>query len=253
MSINKAISIQNPVIDAITLLGLDHDKDKPVFTRWAVLAEKEIGTKAALERKRIVLTIEGCSACLPDDAEILEGAILGDYGCECGDLFDSTFCGAGGVFSVNNSSGDMGSFLIVDVYNSGEQQYGFVNYTIQDNKLVFSADYDGQSVTVQYQGLKTDCDGFPLISENHVEAIREYIMYMNYVRKKRKTGAEFQQMMLHKNEWFRLCSHARADDNMLTMPERETIARMNSDPYAGRGLSVGMRTTLGFGTNIMGL
>lgn len=253
MSINKAISIQNPVIDAITLLGLDHDKDKPVFTRWAELAEKEIGTQAALERKRVVLTIEGCAACLPNDAEILEGAILGDHGCGCGDLFDSTFCGQGGVFSVNNSSGDMGSFLIVDVVKTGEQPYGFVNYTIQDNKLVFSADYDGKKVTVQYQGLKTDCDGFIEISQNHVEAITEFIMWKHYVRKKRKSSAEFQQMMLHQKEWFRLCSHARADDNQLTPPERERIAQMISDPYAGRGLAIGMRTTLGFGTNIMGL
>ena len=48
-------------------------------------------------------------------------------------------------------------------------------------------------------------------------------------------------------EWDRLCAHARALDSELTDSEREEIAQLNNDPYAGRGLSIGMRTTGDYG------
>lgn len=247
MSINKAISIKNAIIDAQLLLGLDHDKDNSVFTTWAYRAEQEIGTKATMERKRVVLTIEGCAACLPDDAAILEGAIMGDQGCDCADLFARVCCG--GTVFVNNSDANLSGFLVVDVYGSeGEVAYGVVDYTIQDNKIVFSSNYDGQQVTVQYQGYKTDCDGFLMIGENHVRAISAFILWHEYIRRSKKNLSYLGQVRYWENQWNTLCSHARADDGELTMPEREQIAAMNSDPFAGRGLSVGMRTTLGFGS-----
>lgn len=253
MSINKLVSIKNAVIGAQALLGLDHDKDNPMFTTWAVQAEEEIGSKAAMERKRVVLTIEGCAVCLPDDAMILEGAILGDYGCDCADLFDGTFCGPSGTVFINNTNANLSGFLIVDIAGtSGDVPVGIVNYTIQDNKIVFSSNYDGQSVTVQYQGYKTDCDGFMEIGQNHVRAITAFIVWHDYMRRKKKTGADMAQLQYWERQWNTLCSHARADDAMLTLPEREAIATMHSDPYAGRGLAIGMRTTLGFGSTAWG-
>lgn len=251
MSINKLVSIKNPVLNAMMALGLDHDKDRPLFTLWATQAEEEIGSKGAMERKRVVLTIDGCAACLPQDARILECAIMGDYGCDCGDLMDRYFCNSGTIFA-DQSNPNLSGFLIVDIFVTGEQPYGFVNYTIQDNKLVFASNYDGQKVTVQYQGAKTDCDGFIEVGENHVRAIEAYIMWKNFQRKKKKSGADFQEMIYLERLWNQLCSHARADDAMLTQPEREQIAQLNTDPYAGRGLAVGMRTTLGFGNNYYG-
>src|SRR3990167_7925459 len=252
MSINKLVNIRNAIIGANALLGLDHDKDTPTFTMWAIQAEEEIGSKGAMDRKRVVLTIEGCAVCLPDDAMILEGALLGDYGCDCADLFNSTFCAGGTVF-INNSNANLSGFLIVDVAGvSGDVPVGMVDYTIQDNKIVFASNYDGQSVTIQYQGYKTDCDGFMEVGQNHVRAITAFIVWHDYMRRKKKTSADMAQMQYWENQWNTLCSHARADDAILTVPEREAIAVMNSDPNVGRGLAVGMRTTLGFGSNGLG-
>jgi hypothetical protein len=253
MSINKLVSIRNAIIGANALLGLDHDKDTPTFTLWGIEAEEEIGSKGAMERKRVVLDIHGCAACLPDDAMILECAILGDQGCDCADLFNSTFCGASGSVFINNANVNTYGFLIVDVAGvSGDVPVGIVDYTIQNNKIVFTGNYDGQKVTVQYQGAVLDCDGFMMIGKNHVRAVSAYILWKDYERRKKKTGADMAQMQYWERQWNQLCSHARADDAILTQPERETIALMNSDPYAGRGLSVGMRTTLGFGSNTYG-
>lgn len=246
MSINKLISIRNPVIDAITLLGLDHDKDMPALTRWAELAELEIGSRYQYERKRVVLDITGCSACLPTDAMKLERAILGDHGCDCEDLFAT--CITNGSIYNDQSNQDLSGFLIVDLAatTGSTQGYGIVMYEIQDNKILFMNDYDGQKVTIQYLGLVTDCDGFMMVGQNHVRAITAYLMYMNMARKKRKTGNEMQEMIMWRNEWNLLCSHARADDAELTETDRMAISDMVNDPFAGVGLWKGMRTTLGF-------
>ena len=42
MSINKLISIRNPIVDALDMVGADRSVDMPVFTTWAIQAEKEI-------------------------------------------------------------------------------------------------------------------------------------------------------------------------------------------------------------------
>lgn len=237
-------------MNAQMMLGLDHDKDRPIFTTWAEQAEEEIGSKGAMERKRVVLDIHGCAACLPNDARILECALIGDHGCDCGDLMNSYFCSGGSVF-VDQSNPNLSGFLIVDVFTSGEIPWGYVDYTIQNNKIVFTSNYDGKKVTVQYQGAKTDCDGFIEIGENHVRALEAFILWKYYQRQsgKKASNASLALMRDWERQWNQLCSHARADDGMLTPTERNDIAVMNSDPYAGRGLHVGMRTTLGWGNN----
>lgn len=251
MSINKLVNIKIPVMNAMSNLGLDHDKDRPIFTTWAEQAEEEIGSKGAMERKRVVLDIHGCAACLPNDARILECALIGDYGCDCGDLMDGCFNSTSGTFFVNQSNPNLSGFLIVDVVSSGEFGWGYVNYTIQDNKIIFSSNYDGQKVTVQYQGAVTDCDGFIEIGENHVRAIEAFITWKYYQRKcaKSPSGGNMNMMRDWERQWNQLCSHARGDDAILTQSERNEIASMNTDPYAGRGLAVGMRTTLSLGNN----
>lgn len=241
----------NPIINAIDMMGLDHDKDKPVLMTWALEAEKQIGSRFQYERKRAVLTISGCAACLPDDAACLERALMGDHGCDCESLFNSCF-GSGNVF-VNQANGDLSGFLIVDISagTEGEQvPYGLVAYEIQDNKILFNSNYDGQSVTIQYLGVKSDCDGFPMISENHVRAITLYLQYKQSCRKKRKTGAEFNEMQFYLNEWQRAAANAVADDNILTESDRIIISNVINDPYAGKGLWRGMRTTLDYGANL---
>lgn len=246
MSINKLVSIENPIIDAITDLGLDHDKDYPVFMRWAENAFKKIGSYYQYERKRAVLDITGCAACLPCDAMILERAIMGDFGCDCESLFNECF--SSGRIEVDQSNGDLSGFLIVDLAATSQnpQVYGLVKYTIQDNKIIFNNNYDGQKVTIQYVGVKTDCNGLVMISENSVEAITTYIKYMHFTRKKRKSGAELQEMQFWYREWNRCCSDARAEDATLNESDRFAMADMLNNPYAGIGLWKGMRTTLDF-------
>ena len=245
MSINKLISIKNPILDAKMHLGIDHDKDDPFFTRLAVMAEKEIGSYYQFERCRTVLDITNCTAQLPNDSKRVELAILGDHGTACGDLF---------AMAVNTLSNDVtnvntnGIFLVVDISGSQDgtvSNFTYVKYAIQNNKLIFDACYDGQKVTIQYLRFKVDCDGFMEIGENHVNAIRWYIVY-NYLFRQSQSNYLVRDKYQHAyQEWNRECAHARATDNEATFSQHRDMVRLFHNPMSGIGLWQGMNTTLG--------
>lgn len=241
MSINKLISIKNPILDAQNILGIDHDKDVPLFTRLATLAEKEIGSYFQYERKQKVIEICGCSANLPNDSVLVEVAAMGDLGENCGDLLRRV-CG---ITGTTTNLSDNVNFLVVDIGGSvGEEiNIGTVNYSIQNNKIIFDSDRDGQFITVQYLRYKTDCDGFMEIGENHVNAIRWYIIWHHYLGKKNKNYIDRDSMREAKAEWERECRHARAEDGRMTQSQREEAARLYSNPMTGRGLTLGMTPT----------
>ena len=245
MSINKLISIHNPIIDAMTLLQIDHDKFMPNFTRWAVLAEKEIGSSMQFKKKRAVLTVTNCVAKLPLDAAYVQIAILGDHGLGCDDLIDN----ACAFFNNVNAFGSGGStFLVVDVAGSLTgvgANYGRVDYQIQDNKIVLNNCRDTQKLTIQYLAAVTDEDGFPKVGQNHVLAITWYIVWMYYFSKTGMNSMEYGKMNKAEQEWHRECSHARAQDGAPTDSDKRIIVAQLHNPYAGIGLSVGMYTTLG--------
>jgi hypothetical protein len=245
MSINKLISIKNPIVDAMDFVGIDHDKHIPLFTRFATLAEKEIGSWYQYVQKREVLDIKDCVACLPNDAVYIDVAILGDLGCECGDL-NAYLCN-GGINLPSSYGTAENSFLVVDIGDAanGGSLRGFVNFQIQNNKMIFENNLDGQKITIQYLTYETDCDGFTMVGENHVNAIRWYIIWMYYFRKSGINSLEYGKMNKAEQEWNRECAHARAQDAELTPSERRKIVAMYHNPYSGISLNTGMYTTLG--------
>lgn len=224
-------------------LAIDHDKMIPMFTRWATQAEKKIGSKYQYVTKRAVLKIEHCIACLPNDAQYVQIALLGDYGCDCADLI-ANVCGR--VGTLGTLGGQLGSFLIIDVgTGTTGNNYGYIPNSIQNNKIVFEQDFDGQFVTVQYLAVVTDCDGFTEIGQNHVLAIEWYIKWKYYLRKNSLNSMEYGKANKAESEWHRECSHARAVDCQLTDSERQEIVwGMLHNPYIGISISTGMHTTL---------
>lgn len=245
MSINKLVSVRNPIIDAQDYLGIDHDKDMPFLAKLAIDAEKQIDSYYQYERTKKVITISGCIACLPADAILVEAAVLGDLGENCDNLLDR-YCGGTGSNSVTNVNNN-GLFLVVDLSPTSDTSinFGVVDYEIQNNKIIFNQSRDGQSLTIQYIKYKTDCDGLIEVGQNHVQAIREYIIWQYNRRKGNKNYIDRDMMALAEREWNRLCRHARAEDNRMTPSESTEVARQWNNPMSGRGLWQGMYTTLG--------
>ncbi len=246
--INKLVSVKNVIINIMDDLALDHSKYTPMFTNWALTAEKKIGGYYQYVKKHAVLDIHGCHAELPCDAVYLQRAIMGDLGDCCTDIFERT-CGVLGNFNVDATAGNinLSSFLIVDLGANADGTTaitGFVRYEVQDNKIIFLDNYDGQKVTIQYLGMQTDCNGIPDVGENHIEAIGEYCLW-RYRRRSIKSGIDIGVVRDHKKEWEQLCACARADDAWLSDSERTMIVELLHDPFAGKGLWLGMNTTTG--------
>lgn len=243
MSINKLISIKNPILDAMDFLNIDHDKLIPKFTRYATLAEKEIGSWAQYERARKVLDITNCCAHLPNDAVYIELGVLGDLGEGCADLMNR-ICS---TLNATTNYGTVGNtFFVMDVANTetGEVS-GSIPFQLQNNKMVFEQNHDGKKVTIQYLKYKTDCDGFLEVGENHVNAIRWYIIWQYLFSKTSLTGFDYGKMNKAEQEWHRECAHARAMDAELSPSDRERMVYQHNNPMKGFGLSLGMNTTLG--------
>lgn len=243
--INKLVSVKNAIVEAQEILGIDHDKDVPVFTMWATRAEEKIGSYYQYERKRVVVTVEGCVACLPSDAVLIEIAVTGDQGEDCGDLL-SRYCNNQSVTNTNLAG--QSNFLVIDVGGAiGDTiTMGYLNYHVQNNKLIFDNDArSGQKMTVQYLRYKTDCDGNMEIIYNHIDAVKWYIVWNYYIRNKNKNYIDRDMINMAKMEWDNNCKQARAEDARMSFSEREQAAKMYSNPFTGRGLWQGMYTTLG--------
>lgn len=234
---NRLVSIKIPVLNAIQDMGLDIVKDVPTFTRWAVDAEREIGSYYSLRKIIEVIKVENCCAELPCDTAFVQYVLLGDHGCDCGDLIERCTSTAIDLTAATNSS-----FVIDDEFNdAGDVVTIGPKWEVQGGKIVFRRDYDGQYITVQYLGFEKDEDGFPLIGENHVEAVVTYIQYKYAVRSRfSPVKMDHTDKMFFWREWMRLASHARADDSELSDSDRLEIVAMIHDPWSGIGLESGM-------------
>jgi hypothetical protein len=238
MSQNKLISIKNPIVDAMEMLGVDHDRFLPMFTNWATIAENDIGSYFQYVKKRTVIDIENCTACLPSDCMFLQRALYGDYGCDCEDLFMNVCSNITQISSADQTNMDTSGFLIVDITGGGSTVWTSIPHVVQNNKIILDKNYNGQKLTIQYLGLETDCDGFVMISQNHVQAIMWNIIWKYYFQKKAMNSLEYGKMNDAKVEWNRECAHARAVDGELTESERDRIVTMLHDPYIGKGLAL---------------
>lgn len=244
MSINKLVSIKNPIVDAMDFLNIDHDKFIPKFTRLAELAEKEIGSWFQYERVRKVLDVTNCTACLPDDAVYVQVVLLGDHGEDCADLMNRwclTLNASTNYGTVNNT------FYAIDISDQTGEGWngGGVQFNIQNNKLIFDRNYDGRKVTIQYLRFKKDCDGFLEVSENHINAIRWYIIFNHLYGKGSMNSLEYGKMNKAEQEWHRECAHARAVDGEISDSDRQRMVAGYHNPWSGIGLNSGMYTTLG--------
>jgi hypothetical protein len=170
----------------------------------------------------------------------LQRALLGDYGCDCADLFNNVCSNLTSISVTDQTNMDTSGFLILDITSGGFTNWTSIPHVVQNNKIILNNNYDGQKLTIQYLGYETDCDGFMMIGENHVTAIMWYIVWMQYYSKANLNGYEYGKMNDAKAEWHRYCAHARAVDSELTESERERIVSMLHDPLVGRGLGLWM-------------
>lgn len=234
MSINKLITIKDAIYDSFQDMGVDITSQIPTFMRWATRAEAQIGSCYGWKKLRAVLTASGCTLQLPCGAMKVQIAVMGDHGCDCGDLMSNLSSWASTVTVSENEI-----FLNIDKPDGNDFSCSGIKYSIQNNKLIFGSNIDGKKVTIQYLGLETDCNGFLMVSENHIEAINCYIQY-RFAQRSRFSPVKMTEWDVTKlkDEWGKLKLSARADDSFLTDTERKEIVAMLNDAWIGWGFDI---------------
>jgi hypothetical protein len=217
-------------------MGMDTTSQIPILTTWAFKAEKKIGSYYGWKKMKAVIDVKGCIAKLPVAAMKVQYVVLGDQGCDCGELMGSV---AAYAASFDATSNDV--FLNIDLPDQNQLQCAGNAWEVQDNKIVFQSNLDGQKVTIQYLGYVTDSEGFIEVNENHVDAIAAYIMH-KFAERTRFSPNKMDHADLKrlKNAWLREKNMAIADDSQLSETDRQEIVAMLSDPYIGNSLEFGM-------------
>lgn len=231
--INKLVSIKNSVQSALDSIGAENTRMVPVLTTWGVYADDAIGGYRLLTKRTEVLTFTCNYVELPEDTVcILPCFLWGDHGCDCNNSFtesrwiiDNSFLGISQV----------GSFVVID--NSAANPVKLQGkYEIQDNKMVFPCNYDGEKITIQIIAYKRDQEGFIMINQNHVEACAQYMQYRLAKQTRFKTK-EYRlsdtAILDERREWNRMCRDARATDGEATGPELENAINIINNPYSG--------------------
>jgi len=235
MSINKLIPIRDAVFEACEDMGIDTTGQIPTLTRWAIKAERKIGSYYGWKKKKAVLDIVNCKAKLPQGAMKVQYVLIGDHGCDCDDIITSLNSWIGTFQPAANDT-----FLVIDT--AGDENFSCgTRWEVQDNCIVFQKNMNGQKITIQYLGYVEDCDGFIEINENHVEAVTAYIKW-KFAERSRYSPIKMDHndIAKNKNEWKELRSEAMADDSEISDTDRNDIVAMLHDPFVGFGLEKGM-------------
>lgn len=233
MSMNRLVSIERAVNDAGGNMGMNDQRVRPLFMRWAEEAERKIGSFYSLKRKHFVLTIgSDCHrANLPCGVEAVFGVIYGDTSaCNCDAVFRNSYNYYGATGSISYGYGLARGGIIATP--------GVTQWEIQDDQIVFMYPKTaGDSITIDAAYRVMDAnDRFIMVPEDHIDAISTYIEYM---RSKNSRWMPSEQRMTEGDiyrlgkEWGRACRNARALSSKPSPAEwAETVAMFNN-PLSG--------------------
>jgi hypothetical protein len=232
MSIQRQVSIKRAVQQAMDNLGIETNDIIPKFQVWAVEAENRIGSYTQYERKIFVLDINGCTVELPCEVVAVNAVLIGDHGCNCGMTFRNVYT----TLNSQSRTSSVFGFLVID---GGQVSMNTnISWTISDNHLVFSSSYPTGKITIETLSRRVDAIGWPLINENHVYPIAEFISWMYMKMARHKVGGynysrtEIQDQFM---TWSRMAAHAHAQDGEPGPAQIASMVSLYNDPLSGLG------------------
>lgn len=232
MSIQRQVSIKRAVQQALDNLGIDTNDMIPKFTVWGVEAENRIGSFTQYERKIYVLDVNQCYVELPCQVTAVLGVLLGDFGCDCGLTFKNVYSAISSQPRATTTYG----FTVID--GGSISMNGSIAFRVSDNSLVFENNYKQGKITVETLSRRVDKDGWPLINENHVYAIAEFIAWMWMKMSRHRIGGtnySRTEIVDQFMTWSRMAAHAHAQDGEPGPAQQASITALYNDPLSGMG------------------
>jgi hypothetical protein len=235
----KLVPIKNAILNLVE--NTDDPallRKEPLLMKWAVAADWKIGSQSQFKKNIEVLTVNNCCVDLPCDAVIVAGIAVGDYGCDCGFYFDQVL-----EFYKTSSIETSDDITLTFSWTDGALQFNYVDWAIQGGKIVFPLGLDDDTkITVMYFGYEKDAQGYPLVSDNNIDAIEAYLM-LKLVRQKEwkliNTKGNYYMSSRAKNEytrdWNREVRNARAENSGLSSTQLDEISELMNNPLSGKG------------------
>jgi len=236
----KKVTIKRAILDMIEETDDTLLRELPLLKKWAVKADARIGSYYNYEKKNYVIEVENCSADIPCGVVHVLGIILGDAGCDC----DVDFTSSMNIWTdtLDYISTDVLESQVV-TWSDGTANIVQLDWEIQNGKIVFSSDYDGQYITIQGLSYEMDSEGYPIIYESHIDAISLFLKRKVLDREKwrlLKTGNDIRalqnELVLLERAYHRAVRYARTEDDPITESQRRQIAEMINDPLSGHGM-----------------
>lgn len=237
MAINKLVPISN----AFTQLTEETDSDilrmKPILIRWAKQADQRIGSIYSYETNYFVLDVVNMKAELPLSSIRLEDMIIGDVLDRTPEIFDNI------PVIYNETPGTyMGDPIIWKWSSLNENNYTFynLNWSIQNNFIVFQTQFTNTQITVKLLTYSTDSDGIPLVPEGHIEAISIFLQAKaamkeryNKFKKGRLSNMDLSFVEILKKEFVHQSRLAAANDDNTSDDQQSKSAQILNQPFSG--------------------
>jgi len=223
----KRISIRQPIIDAIDETDSSLSRFQNQMLKWAKYLEKEIGSKHGYKVKAKKYTPDGCTITLPDDCYRVLMVLPGDYEDQCNAMYvDQIWAQVRDDEDAHED--DYYSWL----WRPAETM--FVNPYLWEeiaDELNLLYEFSGTDVTLIYQHIETDQNGFWYINESHSDAIMKYIKYKiagkfnwkQFKSDKLLRVGHVQFVRDLEREYNIAVRHARAEDGRVTPFQQEQL------------------------------
>lgn len=218
----KRVSIRQAMLDAIDQTGPSLGRYPNKLLKWAKYIEREIGSLNGYKFKSVLYTVTGSIITLPDDCYRVKCILRGDW-----------------VDIANAHYRDISTLPIVIDEVSDDLIYAWMpEETTYINPMAWEEigdtlhlinEYNDTEITLVYQYIETDADGFWMVNESHLDAIMKYLIY-NIAKierwkvfKSEKMLRSGHQIMVKdlERDYNIAIRHARAEDGRETEFERQ--------------------------------
>lgn len=174
----RRVSIKNAILEVVESTSETYTKNMPTLMRWAKQSYIRINSYTASDPAVFLTTGEGTMAAIPSDAVMISLIFFGDITETLNpqlsapmfvDILERfiNYQLVGGGFVTRRE---------VYYYSDGISiQSTGIPWQVQNDKLIFEKDVDGQTFTILYLKLPSDEVGYPLIEEEQVQAIGKFI------------------------------------------------------------------------------
>jgi hypothetical protein len=222
----KRSSIKQAIVNLVEETDSSVTRNIPLLIKWATRLESRIGTLKGYKLKcSMAEAIQGTIK-LPDDCIELHKIYAGDHTEDIINFYRD-------MFYKDLPADDPYPF---DAYDESDmvwstlQTVSFMPIIWDDwgDEVHLMNDYTGEEFTLWYSSIELDQEGYPIVNESHIEAIK---MYLKFKLAERKLWHKFSSdKMIRQNElgyigdlrssYRREVRNARAEDNTETEYER---------------------------------